>query len=67
MVSADSTLELQLRAPTLLILAVKQAAKVFIVDGDALPLATQEVGGVHGSSTAAIDGIKAFPAKSCVH
>ncbi len=55
---------------TLLILAVKQAAEVnkllvgdvFIVNAHSLPLTTEEVGGVDGTSTAAIHCIKTFPA-----
>ncbi len=55
---------------TLLILAVKQAAEVnkllagdiFIVNAHSLPLTTEEVGGVDGTSTAAIHCIKTLPA-----
>lgn len=54
------------------VVAVEQAAKVhellvgdvFIVDAHALPLATQEVGGIDGACTAAVDCIKTLPAHS---
>ena len=60
---------------TLFILAVKQSAQVdkllvgdvLVVDADALTLSTEEVGGVDGACTAAIDCIKALPAPtSCL-
>ncbi len=55
---------------TLLILAVEQTAEVnkllvgdvFVVDAHSLPLATEEVGGVDSTSTAAIHCVKALPA-----
>lgn len=54
----------------MLILAVEQAAEVnkllvgdvFVVDAHALPLTTEEVGGVDSTSTAAIHCIKTLPA-----
>lgn len=58
----------------MLILAVKQAAEVhkllvgdvFIVDAHALPLTTEEVGGVDGTSTATIHCIKTLPAATYI-
>ena len=59
---------------TLLILAVKQAAEVnkllvgnvLIVNAHSLPLASEEVGGVDGASTAAIHCIKTLPAATYI-
>lgn len=60
---------------TLFFLAVKQAAKVnkllvgnvLIIDAHPLSLSAEEVGGIDGACTAAIDGIKALPAcKTCL-
>ena len=55
---------------TLFVFAVKQASQVhkllvgdvLVVDAHSLPLSTQEVGGVDGARTAAVDCVKTLPA-----